>query len=166
MAVDWLKIKNEYINTRISTRKLAEKYGVSASAVMKKSAAEKWAQQRQKQMCKIEAKVKQRTASSVASKIASTEADRIAALTRVGAKAAAFLEKRIDAIAQSGNKAYEVKSIMESVRLIRDIYKTDEHRAGLSREDDPLTQSLREEAKRLEHQRQAEADSGLPVDGV
>lgn len=160
MAVDWLKIKNEYISTEISTRKLAEKYGVSANTLQARSKREKWASLRKKQCTQIAQKCTQKTAEAVSS----AEADRIATLTRVGAKAAAFLEKRIDAISDSNNKAYEVKSIMESVKLIRDIYKTDEHRAGMAREDDPLTKSLREEAQRLEHQRQAEADSGLPLD--
>lgn len=162
MAVDWLKIRNEYINTRTSYRKLAEKYGVCKDTIALRAKAENWAAERENQTDKIQTKVRQKTVE----KVSASEADRIATLTRVGAKAAAFLEKRIDAISDSNNKAYEVKSIMESVRLIRDIYKTEDRHIGMTREDDPLTQSLREEAQRLEHQRKAEADPGLPVDGV
>ena len=44
---DWGKIKNEYISTDISQRRLAKKYGVSVSMLMKISAKEKWGQQRE-----------------------------------------------------------------------------------------------------------------------
>lgn len=86
---DWMAVKNEYISTGISTRRLAEKHGVSASAVMKKAAAEKWAEERRKQGSRIEAKVKQKTASQIASR----EADRIARLLSIGDTLAAKLEQ-------------------------------------------------------------------------
>ena len=41
MAVDWLRIKSEYVNGGVSYRELSEKYGVSQSAIRKKAAAEK-----------------------------------------------------------------------------------------------------------------------------
>lgn len=93
---DWIKIKNEYISTGISTRKLAEKHGVSASAVMKKAAAEKWALERKQQRHKIEAKVKQKTAS----KIASQEADRITRLLSIEDKLADRLALAADQLDQ------------------------------------------------------------------
>ena len=61
MSVDWLKIKNEYVNGNISYRKLAEKHGVSASALMQKAAKEKWAEEKEHQQSKTEAKTKQKT---------------------------------------------------------------------------------------------------------
>lgn len=130
MGVDWIKIKNEYISTGTTTRKLAEKYGVSASSVMKKAAAEKWLSQREKQKSRIEAELKKKTASSVAA----SEADRISTLVRIGEKAARFLEVRLDALISVGAKAYEVKAIMETVKLIREVYDSGPRTA----EDDPL----------------------------
>ena len=121
MGVDWAKIRNEYISTGISTRKLAEKYGISASSVMKRAAAEKWSQQRKKQGSKIEAKLKQKTASSVAA----SEADRLSAAARIRAKATQYLDKRMDTLLESGQKAYEVKVVMETLRLIADMEKSD-----------------------------------------
>ena len=57
MAANWLKIRNEYINGTLSYRKLAQKHGVSVSALEKKARAEKWAERRRRQRDKIEAKV-------------------------------------------------------------------------------------------------------------
>lgn len=130
MGVDWIKIKNEYISTGTTTRKLAEKYGVSASSVMKKAAAEKWLSQREEQKSRIEAELKKKTASYVAA----SEADRISTLVRIGEKAARFLEVRLDALISVGAKAYEVKAIMETVKLIREVYDSGPRTA----EDDPL----------------------------
>lgn len=45
-GADWRKIKNEYIKGGISLRQLAKKHGVSPSQILKRSAAEKWAEKR------------------------------------------------------------------------------------------------------------------------
>ena len=50
---DWSKIKTEYITTDTSYRKLAEKYGVSASSLMQVAAREKWADEKKKQISKL-----------------------------------------------------------------------------------------------------------------
>lgn len=42
MAVDWLKIKTEYINGNISYRKLAEKHGVPLRTIAKHAKDEEW----------------------------------------------------------------------------------------------------------------------------
>lgn len=77
--VDWIKIKNEYINTNISQRKLAEKYKVSRSAIEKKAKKEDWAELKKEQRGKIEAKVGQKTAD----KIVDTEVDRLTELLKL-----------------------------------------------------------------------------------
>lgn len=46
MAVDWLKIKTEYINGDISYRKLAEKHGVSFNTLKDHAMAEEWSRLR------------------------------------------------------------------------------------------------------------------------
>lgn len=45
---EWAKIRAEYVNSKISLSKLAEKYGVSKSTLLKKSAKEKWGEERKK----------------------------------------------------------------------------------------------------------------------
>lgn len=43
----WEKIRNEYVSTRITSRQLAKKYGVSYTTVARKCRDEKWVQLRQ-----------------------------------------------------------------------------------------------------------------------
>ena len=51
MAVDWLKIKTEYINDPdTSYRKLSQKYGVSANSICKRSKAENWNEKRKQKL--------------------------------------------------------------------------------------------------------------------
>lgn len=116
MAVDWLAIKAEYISTNISTRKLAEKHGVSASSMMKKASAEKWMDERKKQGSKIEAKLKQKTAS----KIASTEADRILTLLSISDK----LARRIDQAASEDVDSQDILRLTSALKNIRDVAQT------------------------------------------
>ena len=51
--VDWTKIKSEYITTKVTSDKLAEKYGISASAIKKVCASEKWAKARKEYCNKV-----------------------------------------------------------------------------------------------------------------
>ena len=71
--IDWIDIKNEYINTGISQRKLAKKYGISESTLMQKAMREKWKGEKNEQRSKIEAETKQK----VAEIIVDTKVDRV-----------------------------------------------------------------------------------------
>ena len=48
MAVDWLKIKTEYITTSTSYRKLRDKYGVGVTAICTRAQRERWQEQRER----------------------------------------------------------------------------------------------------------------------
>lgn len=74
--IDWIAIKNEYINTNISQRDLAKKFNVSASTLTKKANKGKWQQEKETQGNKIATKVQQKTADAVIKK----EVNRIASL--------------------------------------------------------------------------------------
>ena len=63
--MDWIKIKNEYINGNISYRKLAEKYGISTTAICNRAKAEKWVDLKKKQLNKTCTKVIQKTADKI-----------------------------------------------------------------------------------------------------
>lgn len=71
--IDWIAIKNEYINTGISQRKLAKKYDISESTLMQKAMREKWKDEKNEQRSKIEAETKQK----VAEIIVDTKVDRV-----------------------------------------------------------------------------------------
>lgn len=77
--IDWIKIKNEYISTNISYRKLAEKYNISKNQIANRATAEKWQELRKKQQDKIGTKLGQKTAD----KIVEEESDRISRMNKV-----------------------------------------------------------------------------------
>ena len=54
---NWKKMKAEYIGGSVSYRKLAEKYGVSSSAVQRRMRSEKWTDLRRQTECKTNAKI-------------------------------------------------------------------------------------------------------------
>lgn len=61
MAVDWLAIRNDYINGGGSYRKLAEKYGVNKDKIANRAKAENWKGQREIQTDNIKTKTRQKT---------------------------------------------------------------------------------------------------------
>lgn len=81
MAVDWLKIKTEYINGRVALRPLAEKHGVSYSQIAKVAAMEKWNDLRESQRIKVESKTNQK----ILDKTADALSDEAAAKVRIKA---------------------------------------------------------------------------------
>lgn len=90
-AVDWLKIKNEYINGGGSYRKLAEKYGVSFATLRRKAKDEDWVSLKNKQQYKVSTKLAQKTAE----KIAEQEANRMVKLLRMADRLGAQLDRAI-----------------------------------------------------------------------
>lgn len=68
MAADWKKIKAEYIRGGTSCRKLADKYGVSSTSVLKKCRAEKWTDLRNQKVIKQTSKTVEMIASQEAEK--------------------------------------------------------------------------------------------------
>lgn len=120
---DWLAIKTEYITTRISTRDLAQKHGVSYSTLRRKAEKEGWVKEREEQGRKLSAAVAQKTVE----RVACAQADRMARLMACGDQAARLLGERLDQIERSGKvKPYEVKTITESLKHIRDLYRSDD----------------------------------------
>ena len=88
-GIDWVSIKNEYVNTNTSYRKLAEKYHVSLPTVAKKSKEENWIEYRKQNLNNTCTKVIQKTAAVIVRK----EVNRIERLTNVSDILLAKLEK-------------------------------------------------------------------------
>lgn len=65
MAVDWLTIRNDYINGGGSYRKLAEKYKVSFNTLRDRAIKEEWKKAKDKQQDKIATKTEQKTAEKI-----------------------------------------------------------------------------------------------------
>lgn len=142
---DWVSIKTEYISTQISTRELAKKHGVSHSQVARRSAVEKWVEQRETLRNKTETLCIQKTAEAVSD----LQADRITQLLSAGQKAACLLSSRLDQMADDGKiKTYEIKAITEALKNVRDLYETEGADAG-AKEDDGLISALSATAEQV-----------------
>lgn len=92
MAVDWAKIKNEYIHGGCTYQSLADKYGVSFSTLEKKGRAEKWRDLKAKQSEKVAELMREKTAE----KIADTESDVAAIMSRIRLKLTQKIEEAVD----------------------------------------------------------------------
>ena len=78
MAVNWVKIKNEYITTNISQRKLAEKYGVSFDTLKGIANREKWKALKDETHNRLTTETQQKTVEKIAEKQAQETVDGIA----------------------------------------------------------------------------------------
>lgn len=144
-VADWVSIRTEYINTRISTRDLAAKHGVSYSTLRKKAEKEGWAQARQEQGRNVSARIAQKTAEVVSD----FQADRITLLMSASQKAAELLSERLDQMAADGKiKTYEIKAITEALKNVRDLYATDDN-SQEEAEDDGLVSALTATAEQV-----------------
>ena len=59
--INWLTVKNDYINSGGSYRKLAKKYGVSLSAIQRRAQRENWIDQKRANMCEIDVETAEKT---------------------------------------------------------------------------------------------------------
>lgn len=92
MAVNWLTIRNDYINGGGSYRHLAEKYGVKFSALREVAFREEWVAAKAEQMDKI----RNETAQKTAEKIAEDEAEIASIRSRLRLKFMQEIERRAD----------------------------------------------------------------------
>lgn len=69
MAVDWLKIKTEYISGGTSYRKLAEKHGISFAVLKDKAVKERWTEAREQHTNKIRTTTEQKTVEKISDAI-------------------------------------------------------------------------------------------------
>ena len=117
-VADWEAIRREYVSTDISTRALAEKHGVPYGTLQKRSAKEKWADERVKYGCKTDAEWVQKTAE----KVSDAESEIAAIRSRVHLKLMQEVERQTNALIQSDEcDSYELRRIVQSYRDMSDI---------------------------------------------
>lgn len=114
MAVDWLKIKNDYINGLGSYRKLAEQYGASLDSIKKRAAAENWKAERTKCAPKLHQKVQEKTEE----KISEALSDEAATKVRIRGKLIGLAENWIDA---QGNRIRDPGDFRKMVQSCLDL---------------------------------------------
>ncbi|MBR2894342.1 MAG: hypothetical protein IKC03_01615 [Oscillospiraceae bacterium] len=112
MAVDWLKIKNEYISGGISYRKLAEKYGVSFPTLRDRATKEKWKDQRDVQRNKVVTKTEQKTEEKISDALSEEAAAKVKIRAGLVKLAAEWVEKQ-DAIEDTNDFRRMVQSCCE-----------------------------------------------------
>ena len=107
---DWQAIKTEYITTNTSYRKLAQKYGVSATQICNVGRDEKWVEQRKQYLNKTTAKTLE--------KISNQEANRAAKIYGVADK----LLQKIGAMVDYGDFSEKgLRALTASVKDLKEI---------------------------------------------
>ena len=110
MAVDWLAIRNDYINGGGSYRKLAEKYGVNKDTIAQRAKSENWKEQRCRQADKTQTKTIQKTEE----KISEALSDEAAAKARIRAKLIKMAENWIDGQVDAMGDTADYRRIVQS----------------------------------------------------
>lgn len=110
MAVNWLKIRNDYINGGGSYRKLAEKYGVNKDTIALRAKAENWKGLRDIQTAKIQTDTIQKTQDKISDAIS----DEAAAKARIRAKLIKMAEAWIDNQAENVGSTADYRRIVQS----------------------------------------------------
>lgn len=146
MAVDWLTIRNDYVNGGGSYRKLAEKYGVSFSVLKDIAVKENWRESKERQMNETRTKTERKSQEKISDALSDEAAEKVRIRVSLLKMAANWVEAQAGTVRDSGDFRRMVQSCVEmgvfdeAVRL-----------PGRIREDDPLTRALKEEAERLNH---------------
>ncbi len=135
--IDWIAIKNEYINTNISQRKLAEKYKVSFNTLKDKANKEKWSSEKKEQHNKITTETQQKTAEI----IVSAEIDRVKKMLTLTDKAQEQIEealgqlnKHVDMFGNVSNcevvDVNRLKKLVSALKDVKDIVREDKASDG------------------------------------
>ena len=110
---DWQSIKTEYITTQTSYRKLAQKYGVSATQICNVGRDEKWVEQREQYLSETTAKTLE--------KISQQEADRAARIHSVADKLLSKIEAMVDAVEPEDIPAKAIRALTAAVKDLKEI---------------------------------------------
>lgn len=113
---NWVKIKNEYVTTKISQRDLSKKHNVSSSTLTKRANREQW----RKDSSKFREKVATKTEEKIIEKLANVQADYIIDIAMLNFKLANVVQKFIDDESKLP-EARDVKAMASALKDILDI---------------------------------------------
>lgn len=139
MAVDWLAIRNDYINGGGSYRKLAEKYGVPLRTIAKHAKDEDWQTAREEQRNNVATVLQQETQEKISDALSDEAAKKIKLRTGLLDMALKWLEKQKDGIADTGDFRRMVQSCIDLGVM--------DTQSGAEIEDDGLLTALGSNAK-------------------
>lgn len=109
--MDWNAIKQEYITTETSYRKLAKKYGLSQTAVGTKASEEGWVKEREKFL--------EKTLSKTLTIISKDNAKRAARLHNVADKVLDKIEKLVDTIEGDTSAFRQIAATLKDIKDIQ-----------------------------------------------
>ena len=144
---DWNAIRAEYIGGGISQRKLAQKYGVSETTLMKRANVEEWTRLRKEVDSKSVRKAQQKAADAVSSSAIRAQ--------RIREKLLQRLEKEIDALPEN------IGSNFHKGRTTLEYGKDGKSRKPTKTEDVYLDYKLKDLSSAWK-----DLTDGLPLDGV
>ncbi len=141
--VDWIEIKNEYINSNISYKDLSEKYPVSKTAIANRGKAENWVELRKENLNETCTKVVQKTAE----KIVEAQVNCVDKILNLGEEATEQIAIAMTQLAdEDGNiDTYKLRQVVQSLKDLKELVKDD--RSGESKQKeshDELIEALRE----------------------
>lgn len=113
MAVDWLAIRNDYINGGGSYRKLAEKYGVNKDTIAQRAKSEGWKEQRDIQTDKTRTKIIQKTEEKISDALSDEAAKKVKLRTGLLDMALKWLEATEGKISDTGDFRRMVQSCLD-----------------------------------------------------
>ena len=140
MAVDWLKLKTEYINGGISYRKLAEKHGISFAVLKDKAVKERWAEAREHHANKVRTATEQKVVDKISDALSDEAASR--AIMKAG-----LFRLAADWV----NNQTKIKSTTDFRRMVQSCCELMalEESSGKGIEDDGLLEALGKNAASL-----------------
>lgn len=134
MAVDWLAIRNDYINGGGSYRKLAEKYGIPFSVLKDKAVKEKWAEAKADNTNKVRTKTEQKAQEKISDALSDEAAKKVKLRTGLLDMALKWLDSQKEGIADTGDFRRMVQSCIDLGVM--------DTQSGVEVEDDGLLAAL------------------------
>lgn len=113
MAVDWLAIRNDYINGGGSYRKLAQKYGIDKSTIAEKGRAEGWKDLKSALADSTRTKTVQKTAEKISDALSDEAAKKVRLRTGLLDMAINWLEANKDGVFDTGDFRRMVQSCID-----------------------------------------------------
>lgn len=117
--IDWIKIRNDYISTKVSLRALAEKYGVNFSSVQRRCTKEDWVSQRKSMRVKVQSKSSQK----IEEKISDSEADRMSRILNIADGLIGKIEEAVGVI--QPDDARNLKNLVSATNELKKMIGTD-----------------------------------------
>ena len=145
MAVDWLAIKNDYINGGGSYRQLSGKYSVPLRTIAQHAKDEEWQLAKEQHRNSIATALRQKAEEKISDALSDEAASKVRIRARLLQMGEIWLNNR-DEITDTGEFRRMVQSFADMGVFDKDV---SEYTQGTETVDDPLTKALKEEAERM-----------------